>query len=155
MARGEKSVADEIWSFFGSGANLQELYITPNLMSDTMSDELARAAKWSRTNSDVLVDTHWIGGDPGKGEVYGWASWCPGKGILVLRNSSDQPQRFTTTPQAALELPEGVKDKLTLHAVYPRERPLATGAVAITQPVSLTLQPFEVMVMELSAMATP
>ena len=31
------------------------------------SAELAAAAKWSRTNSDVFVDTHWIGGDPGRG----------------------------------------------------------------------------------------
>ena len=108
MVRNEKSVADEIWSFFGSGTCLQELYINPKLLTETMWDELAAAAKWSRANSDVLVDTHWIGGDPGKAEVYGWASWRPGKGILVLRNPSETPQEFSITPQAALELPGGV-----------------------------------------------
>jgi len=32
-------------------------------------DALAEAAQWSRSNADVLVDTHWIGGDPAKGEI--------------------------------------------------------------------------------------
>ena len=149
MVRNEKSIADEIWSFFGSGTNLQELYINPHLLTERMWDELAAAAKWSRANSDVLIDTHWIGGDPGKAEVYGWASWRPGKGILALRNPSDKLQGFSITPKAALELHEGVKDKMTLNAIYPRRRQLTAGALGIRQPVNLTLQPFEVVVMEL------
>ena len=69
MDRDEKSIADEIWTFFGSGTNLQELYINPNLLTPTMWDELASAAKWSRARCDILVDTHWVGGDPGLGDV--------------------------------------------------------------------------------------
>jgi hypothetical protein len=149
MVRNEKSVADEIWSFFGSGTNLQELYISPHLLTERMWDELAAAAKWSRANSDVLVDTHWIGGDPGKAEVYGWASWRPDKGVLTLRNPSDEPQEFSITPKAALELPEGVKDAMKLKAIYPRERQVPARALGVGQPVNLTLQPFEVVVMEL------
>ena len=149
MVRNEKSVADEIWSFFGSGTNLQELYISPHVPTERMWDELAAGAKWSRANSGVLFDTHWIGGDPGKAEVYGWASWRPGKGILVLRNPSDKLQDFSIALKAALELPEGVIGKMTLKAIYPRGRQLPAGALGIGQPVNLTLQPFEVVVMEL------
>jgi len=94
MARDEQSVADEIWTFFGSGTDLQELYISPHLLTDKMWDELAAAAKWSRAHTDVLVDTHWIGGDPGIGQVYGWASWKPGRAVVVLRNPSDKPQQY-------------------------------------------------------------
>ena len=65
---------------------------------------LAEAARWSRANADVLVDTHWIGGDPGKLEVYGYASWSPRKGIVMLRNPSDRPQIFSWTC-TAFELP--------------------------------------------------
>ena len=37
-----------------------------------------KQTKWSRSNAmDVLVDTHWVGGEPFKLEVYGWASWTP------------------------------------------------------------------------------
>ena len=149
MVRNEKSIADEIWTFFGSGTCLQELYVNPRLLTERMWDELAAAAKWSRANSDVLVDTHWIGGNPAKAEVYGWASWRSGKGIMVLRNPSDKPQKFSITPKAALELPKGVKDKMALNAIYPRGRKLTAGAWGIRQPVKLTLQPFEVVVMEL------
>ena len=149
MVRSEKSIADEIWSFFGSGTNLQELYINPRLLTERMWDELAAAAKWSRANSDVLVDTHWIGGDPAKAQVYGWASWRPGKGILVLRNPSDRLQQFSITPEAALELPEGVIDTMILNAIYPRRRQLMAGALGVRKPVNLALQPFEVIVMEL------
>jgi len=149
MVRNEKSVADEIWSFFGSGTNLQELYVSPHLLTERMWNELAAAAKWSRANSDVLVDTHWIGGHPGKAEVYGWASWRPGKGILVLRNPSDKPQEFSVTPKSALELPEGIQGAMTLKAIYPAGRQLPAGTLGIGQPVALTLQPFDVVVMEL------
>ena len=30
----------------------------------------------------MLVDTHWIGGDPTALEIYGWASWNKDKAIL-------------------------------------------------------------------------
>jgi hypothetical protein len=149
MVRTEKSVADEFWSFFGSGTDLQELYVTPHVLTGKMWDELAAAAKWSRANSDVLVDTHWIGGDPGKGEVYGWASWRPDKGILTLRNPSDKPREFSITPKAALELPEGAAGAMKLTAIYPQGRQLPAGAMGVGQTVALKLQPFEVVVMEL------
>ena len=44
-----------------------------------------RSAQWSRANADVLVDTHWIGGDLSKPDVSGYASWSPRKGIVMPR----------------------------------------------------------------------
>ncbi len=149
IVRNEKSVADEIWTFFGSGTCLQELYVNPRLLTAKMWDELAAAANWSRSNSNILVDTHWIGGNPATAEVYGWASWQPGKGILVLRNPSENPQDFGITPQAALELPEGVAGPMTLKAVYPRGRRLPAVVSDVGQTIRLSLQPFEAIVMEL------
>ncbi|MEI9903460.1 MAG: hypothetical protein WDN06_05375 [Asticcacaulis sp.] len=70
----------EVHSYFGSGTALQEMYITPSLLSAGDWDTLAQAANWSRANADVLKDTHWIGGDPGRLDVYGWAAWAPRKG---------------------------------------------------------------------------
>jgi len=65
----EADILAEIRSYFATGTNLQELHIDPSLMSETTWDALAEAAKWSRSNSDVLADTHWVGGDPAQGEV--------------------------------------------------------------------------------------
>ena len=67
--------ANEVRSYFGSGTQLQELYVTPSLLSEADWDVLAEAAKWSRHNAATLVDTHWVGGDPRWLEVYGWAAW--------------------------------------------------------------------------------
>jgi hypothetical protein len=65
-----------------------------------------QAAKWSRENADVLVDTHWVGGDPTALEVYGWASWSKDKAILGIRNPSDKPQILPDLTKA-FELPHG------------------------------------------------
>jgi hypothetical protein len=37
----------------------------------------------------------WVGGDPGKLEVYGWAAWSPAKAILTLRNPGDERQSMS------------------------------------------------------------
>jgi hypothetical protein len=150
MDRDEKSVADEIWTFFGSGTNLQELYISPHLLTPTMWDELAAAAKWSRANADVLVDTHWIGGDPGSGEVYGWASWQPRGGIVVLRNPSDKPGTYDLELARDLELPEHYMTDYRLTSPRPHQR---TGELfaAAGKPVRIELRPFEVLVFEAAA----
>ncbi|WP_348261063.1 enterotoxin [Telmatobacter sp. DSM 110680] len=96
---------NEIRSYFGTGTQLQEMYITPSLLSAQNWDDLAEAAKWSRENAEVLKDTHWVGGDPAWLEVYGWASWTPKKGILVLRNPSDHEQTIQLRLQDAFEQP--------------------------------------------------
>lgn len=145
----EKSFADEVWTFFGSGTNLQELYINPENLNEAMWDELAAAARWSRENSDVLVDTHWIGGDPGEGEVYGWASWRPGKGILVLRNPSSGSKEFTLSTEEALELPDSAAETMIPTMVYPQKRKLTTWNTDVKETFSLTLQPFESIIIEL------
>lgn len=119
MGEDPKDFADEVWSFFGSGTSLQELYIAPQLMTETMWDILAAGARWSRANADVLVDTHWLGGDPGEHQVYGWASWTPRKGILVLRNPDDQPASITLDLQDVFELPPGAPRAYLLVPVGP------------------------------------
>jgi hypothetical protein len=98
---------DEVRSYFGTGTQLQEMYITPSLLRPEDWDDLAAAAKWNRANADVLIDTHWIGGDPGELQPYGWASWTPRKGVLTLRNPSDKPQDFALDIERAFELPDG------------------------------------------------
>ncbi len=83
---------NEVRSYFGTGTQLQEMYITPSLLSKNNWDDIAEAAKWSQTNADILKDTHWIGGDPAWLEIYGWASWSPRQ----KHPRSAQPQRPPT-----------------------------------------------------------
>jgi len=147
MVRNEKSVADEIWSFFGSGTNLQELYITPRVMTKKMWDQLATAAKWSRANSDLLVDTHWIGSDPGKAEIYGWASWQARGGIVVLRNPSDKAGAYELELAVDLELPDQHLTDYRLKSPRAGQRIGSLRAAAV-KPLRIELQPWETLVFE-------
>ncbi len=140
--------ADEIHSYFGSGTALQEMYITPSLLQSNDWDNLAEAANWSRANADVLKDTHWIGGDPGRLDVYGWAAWSPRKATLTLRNPSDKAQDFAVDVGIALELPADAATTYTAHSPW---KGVKTSAITLTagQPVTLHLQPFEVVTLDL------
>ncbi len=146
--------ADEIHSYFGSGTALQEMYITPSLLSASDWDSLAEAANWSRANADVLKDTHWIGGDPARLDIYGWAAWAPRKATLTLRNPSDQAQDFALDIRHALELPDDAATTYTAHSPWKSAK---TPDMTLTagQAVMLHLQPFEVITLDLTPVSRP
>jgi hypothetical protein len=139
-------IVAEIRSFFASGTNLQELYVEPELMTAETWDALAEAARWSRENRDVLADTHWIGGDPAHGEVYGWASWSKRKGILALRNPDEEPSRLTLDIGRAFELPAGAPQKYVLESPWAEDAAKPAIAVEAGRPHTFRLEPFEVLV---------
>jgi hypothetical protein len=151
LPKDKDNLTDDMRAFFASGTNCQELYVTPSLMTEQDWDALAEAAKWSRNNADVLVDTHWIGGDPAEGEIYGWASWSKRKGILSLRNPHDKPRSITLDIAKAFELPKGAPEKYSLKSPWKED----TGKTAIKliaeKKHTFNLKPFEVLVFE----ATP
>lgn len=147
-AMSDSDFRDQARVFFGNGTQLQEMYITPSLLNQRNWDDLAEAAKWSRAHAGVLVDTHWIGGDPGKNEVYGWASWSPQKAILVLRNPDDQPATFVVDAAKAFDLPPKAKQTFSLHSPWREDRQLGGIKLRAGEPVAVKLQPFEVLVLE-------
>ncbi|TPG20143.1 enterotoxin [Sphingomonas koreensis] len=142
--------ADEVHSYFGSGTALQELYITPKLLTAANWDTLAEAARWARDNADVLRDTHWIGGDPGRLQIYGWASWSPHKSIVTLRNPDAAPQTFTLDLRRALELPAGASTQYRAGSPWPTGDKNGARALDADHPSVITLSPFEVVTLELS-----
>lgn len=105
MGREPEDVADEMWMAAASGTQNFELYLTPSLMTQELWDVLAAVLTWLRENQHVLVDVHWVGGDPGNGEVYGYAAWSPVKALLALRNPKLEGQQFTISLTKAWEIP--------------------------------------------------
>ena len=138
----------EVRSYFGSGTQLQEMYITHSLLSPANWDTLAEAARWSRRNASVLVDTHWIGGDPGALDIYGWASWSAGKGIITLRNPKDQPQTFELDVRSAFELPEEETRGFSARVPWQSAANWKPIRLEAGGPHPLTLKPFEVLTLE-------
>jgi hypothetical protein len=141
----------EIRSYFATGTCMQELHIDPSLMTGALWDVLAEAAKWSRSNAEVLADTHWVGGDPAKGEVYGWASWSKRKGILALRNPSDRPAVVEVDAGKVFELPAGAARQYALKSPWKEDAAKPAVTVKAGEPYQFKLQPFEVLVWD----ATP
>ncbi|PXV56102.1 hypothetical protein SAMN04487785_11096 [Dyella jiangningensis] len=142
--------ANEVRSYFGTGTQLQEMYITPDLLTTQDWDVLAEAARWSRGNADVLRDTHWIGGDPGRLDVYGWASWTPKKAIITLRNPDAKPQLAVIDLSRQLELPPGAVRRFVAKSPWAEDAGKPAMPLDADQPSTVTLAPFQVLTLELT-----
>jgi hypothetical protein len=143
----------DVRAYFGTGTQLQEMYVTPSLLTPANWDALAEAAMWARKNADVLVDTHWIGGDPVKLEVYGHAAWSPRMGIVVLRNPSDRPATFELDVNSALELPKSAPQSYRATSPWKEDAAQPAREFRAGTAQTISLKPFEVLTLELRPMA--
>lgn len=140
----DSDIADEIWSFFGSGTGMQEMYINPHKLNTAHWDCLAKAINWARKNKAAMVDVHWIGGDPAKEEVYGYAGWTPEKAYLMLRNPSSETQTFDFEAGKVFQLPKNANGNYEFFdARTAKSQPLEHG-----KTFRITLKPFEVKVFD-------
>ncbi|MCR4416106.1 MAG: hypothetical protein NUV77_27130, partial [Thermoguttaceae bacterium] len=144
-------VRRELRSFFASGTCLQELYVTPSRMTNQHWNDLAECATWALSRTDVLVDTHWVGGDPGTGEVYGWTSWSPERAVLALRNPIPFANSITLDLAQVFELPPDAPVRYRLHSPWREDKARAPMRLQAGTPHRFELQPFEVVVYD----ATP
>jgi hypothetical protein len=140
------SFRNEVNMFAACGTGLGELYLTPAFLTPEAWDILAEAIRWSRSRSEILCDTHWVGGDPVR-EVYGYAAWHPTRGgTLVVRNPTDKPLTFILHPREVFELPEGVSTRFRFTPVLGEKRePFECSS---EKPAELSLSPFQVIVMD-------
>lgn len=144
----DKDISDDIWSFFGTGVSLQELYINPHKLNTANWNCLAKASKWAKENEHIMTDVHWVGGDPAKGEIYGYAAWSPGKAVLLLRNPSNVEKHFEINFASVFELPDNVSDEY-LFCEIRQVGPIEKKQVMVQgKSLSITLQPFEVKVFD-------
>ena len=141
----------EVRSYFGTGTQLQEMYITPELLTPENWDVIAECAKWSRANAATLVDTHWVGGDPLRLEPYGWASWSPHKSILTLRNPSDVPQTIAIDAERVFELPPGAPRQYSARSPWAADNGRAPIRFQAGEERAIRLAPFEVLTLEATA----
>jgi len=149
----DKSFADQAYSFFATGTQLQELYISQKVMTKRKWAILADAVKWAHANAETLRDTHWIGGDPYQYDVYGHASFDyrgrqqdqPYKAIVSLRNPSEKTVDYEL-PLA--DVIEWDMDKISSWQVSRRVHGLAP-AVEDKDKLNIKLAPFSVALLEL------
>eukprot|EP00929_Paragymnodinium_shiwhaense_P090931 TRINITY_DN51005_c0_g1_i1.p1 TRINITY_DN51005_c0_g1~~TRINITY_DN51005_c0_g1_i1.p1 ORF type:complete len:894 (+),score=168.70 TRINITY_DN51005_c0_g1_i1:95-2683(+) len=150
----------EVRSAFGSGAMLQELYITPSLLSRENWDDLALAASWVRPQMPTLADTNWFGADPESGGVYGWAAWRDAEdaggqasAVLTLRNAGSEWQTVALDAASLFALPRHAQGyPITLNTPFADQRPRQLLLVPNAQ-VSLRVPPFAVLVFDTASPA--
>ena len=140
---------NEIRSYFATGTQLEEMYITASLLSEQNWDDLAEAAKWSRSNAEVLKDTHWVGGDPAWLEVYGWAAWTPKKGILVLRNPSNREQVMRLRLVDAFALPLGTPKVYSARSPWKEDAGRPAIVLQAQEAHEFLLAPFQVLTLDI------
>ncbi len=140
----------EVRDYFGTGTQLQEMYITPSLLTPANWDTIAECAKWSRANADTLVDTHWVGGDPQRLQPYGWASWSPRKGILTLRNPSNVAQNIAIDVARVFELPPSAARRYSARSPWAQYRQTAAIQFRAGEERVVHLEPFEVLTLEMT-----
>jgi hypothetical protein len=144
----DEDFADQAREFFGSGTQLQEMYITPKRLDQQNWDDLAEAAKWSRENAEVLADVHWVGGNPGKGEIYGFAAWSPRRGILVLRNPGDKPASLDADIRQLFELPADAPREFAMRSPWKKDCQEPATVLQSGRPFRFSLKPFQVLVLD-------
>jgi len=142
----EKDISDDIWSAIATGTAVQGLYINAYRMNTAAWDCLADAITWAKENESIMADTHWIGGDPAKGEIYGFAAWSPQKAVLTLRNPSKEEKMFEVNIAKVFELPLDAKNEFLFYdakmsTTTGNKQPLAQG-----RSFRITLKPLEVKV---------
>jgi hypothetical protein len=145
--KGTHDMRNDVRMYFAGGYALQELYITPGIMKDAQWDAIAEGAKWAKKHADVLVDSHFVGGDPLRLEVYGFAAWQNDKGTLALRNPKSEPQSFVFDIGKIFELPRGAGTCYKLDSPFADQRLRTLGAEA-GKEVTVELKPFEVLLFD-------
>lgn len=141
-----KDIADEMWSFFGTGTSLEEMYVNPHKLNAENWDCLQAVIQWVRANSAHMPDVHWIGGDPAKEEVYGYAAWSATGGYFTLRNPSDTPKTFTVRATDVFDLPPGVNNSFNFYDARNGGGSLQHKQMATGSTFQVVLQPFELKV---------
>ena len=146
--------AHEVRSYFASGTQLQELYLTPELLDAKGWETLAAAARWAREHAAVLADTHWVGGNPGRLDVYGWAAWSPERAFLTLRNPDDRPRLAEIDLARQLELPPDAGRWFTVRDLW-GSGPELPARLDADRAITLRLAPFAVVTLELTPAPAP
>ncbi len=149
-SREYRNVLNELRCAFACGSGMVELYNDYALMNSINGGQLwadlAECIRWQKDNADVLMDAHWVGGDPwtgSKAEIYGWGAWNGDKACLTLRNGANGEQTITITLRQALEIPANITGSFILRKAFADQAVLSglteDQAIDIDRELTLTL----------------
>jgi hypothetical protein len=137
---------DDVLLYVARGVSMYELYISPDILSDGEWTSISRSLAWARDRFPILMNTELVGGNPMKGEAYGYAHFKGNSGIIVARN----PVMDASKLSVELAPSQGLDPKassLVLERVYPT-RWISPRLYKAGEAVTLPLDGFEMAVYE-------
>ncbi len=109
---------NEVVLYLARGVAMWELYISPDILNEGEWDAIGQAMKWARDRFDILSTTEMFGGDPTKGQPYGYAHFKGSRGILAVRNPVMTPTSVKVPFADEMGL-NSSGSSLVLERVYP------------------------------------
>jgi hypothetical protein len=131
---------------FGRGRFFLSTYLNPAFMSDDDWRIYAGLLKWARANQDILRNTVILPSRVASGEPYVYAHWLGRRGILVVRNPSNETRVFPLELRAA-RAPEALTHAVC-YTQYPYRRGIASDIQA-DSVITLKLAPWELLFLEI------
>ena len=138
---------DDVVLYFARGVSMWELYVSPNLLTDGEFKAIAETVAWAKDRFDILQHTVMVGGDPAKGEAYGYAHYLGDRGIIAVRNPGAARATMRVVLDPAQGLAEDAKD-LAVTRTYPWRGGLGELHAA-GDTLTFTLDPFQTVVWEI------
>jgi hypothetical protein len=111
--------ADYVVMYMARGTTLKELYLDLDLLDDDHWKVLATTSRWAGLNQNRLLNTVYVGGDPAKGQAYGYISWVDGRAILTVRNPDRRAQVISVPFDEHVYFRGKKDDPYRARAIYP------------------------------------
>ena len=131
---------------FGRGRFFVPTYLNPKFMTEDDWRIYAGLLRWARKNRDILHNTVVVPSRVEIGEPYVYGHWLGSRGILAVRNPSNESKRFVVELGRA-GAPKQLSDAVC-YAQFPYRKGIATG-LSGTGSVALNMAPWELLFLEI------
>ena len=132
---------------FGRGRFFVSTYINPKFMTDSDWQIYAGLLKWARRNQQILQNTVVLTSRVELGEPYAYAHWNDTRGIVAVRNPSNESRDFELD-LAKARAPKGLSDAVC-YTQYPYRKGIMEG-VSGKSMIPLDLAPWELVFLEIT-----
>ncbi|MCX5672346.1 MAG: hypothetical protein NTU94_13600, partial [Planctomycetota bacterium] len=143
--------SDETVTYAARGVSMFELYVSPDLLSEGEWAAIAGSLRWARDRFGILRHTEMVGGDPRRGQAYGYVHADGGRAVVLARNPLIEPQALKVRLDPALGFDAGTGG-LVLERVYPTRR-VDPRLHAAGDTLAIPLDGFETAVYEIYPLA--
>ena len=140
-----------LFAVMARGAALTEEYFSCSKLNDDTWPIVRAAELFGKQYRAVLRHTVLFGGDPGKGELYGYAAFDSAEGLLTVRNPSDRPQSCTVILDETIGVKKSVAC-LPMAQLLPQIKTGAFGTFSFGDAVEVSLEPFETKIFHFGAL---